>query len=215
MPTSDLRYALRTFRREPAFVLGVVLTFALVIGPNAAMFGLVRRLMLTPPPGIRNAESVFLVAVTQTTPDGQPFTAATTSYPMFRALSALGSAFEAVAAFQEDSVTVGQGADLIETAAVKATGRYFAALGVQPVAGRLFDDGDDALPNGNDVVVLSHGYWLRRFAGSAGAIGTPIVVDGQSLTVELQGRRDDLSPQSEIAVRIPDGALMRLDDPAP
>ena len=183
MPTSDLRYALRTFRREPAFVLGVVLTFAVVIGANAAMFGLVRRLMLAPPPGIRNAESVFRVAVTQTTPDGPPFTTATTSYPMFRALSASGSAFEAVAAFQEDSVTVGQGADLIETAAVKATGRYFAALGVQPVAGRLFDDGDDALPNGNDVVVLSHGYWLRRFAGSAGAIGRPIVVDGQSLTI--------------------------------
>ena len=56
--TRDLRYAARTFRREPAFVAGVVLTFGLVIGTNAAMFGLVQRLMLAAPSGIQDADRV-------------------------------------------------------------------------------------------------------------------------------------------------------------
>ena len=62
----DARYAARAFRREPTFVVGVVLTFALVIGTNAAMFGLVQRLMLAPPPGVRDAERVVRVGLTLT-----------------------------------------------------------------------------------------------------------------------------------------------------
>ena len=65
----DIRYAGRTFRRDRAFATGVVLTFALVIGANAAMFGLVRRLMLAPPPGIRDAASVVTVGFTLTVGD--------------------------------------------------------------------------------------------------------------------------------------------------
>ena len=60
----ELRYAARTFRREPAFVAGIVLTFGLAIGTNAAMFGLVQRLMLAPPPGVRDAERVVRVGMT-------------------------------------------------------------------------------------------------------------------------------------------------------
>jgi hypothetical protein len=91
--TRDLRYAARTFRREPAFVAGVVLTFGLVIGTNAAMFGLVKRLMLAAPPGIREAERVVRVGLTFVSEDGGRFTMTSTSYPVFRALSALGGAF--------------------------------------------------------------------------------------------------------------------------
>jgi putative ABC transport system permease protein len=178
-----VRYAARTFRRELAFVAGVVLTFGLVIGMNAAMFGLVRRLMLASPPGIQNAERVVRVGVTLTSNDGNVFTMETTSYPVFRGLATLGGAFDAVAAVRTDSMTVGRGADLAEAAAVQASGRYFAALGVQPTAGRLFDDQDDELPNGNDVVVLSHDYWQRRFAGQASAIGQQLVVDDKVLTI--------------------------------
>ena len=180
---SDIRYALRTFRREPTFVAGVVLTFGLVVGTNAAMFGLVRRLMLAPPPGVHDAGRVVRVATTLTTDDGNVFTMQSTSYPAFRDLAALDRAFDAVAAVSTDSVTTGQGADLAEVAAVKASGQYFAALGVNAAAGRLFGPADDQLPNGNDVVVLSHAYWQRRFAGQASAIGQQLIVDGQLLTI--------------------------------
>ena len=180
---TDTRYALRTFRREPTFVAGIVLTFGLVIGTNAAMFGLVQRLMLAPPPGVQDAERVVRVATTVTADDGSVFTMESTSYPAFRDLAALDRAFDAVAAVSADSVTTGEGADLAEVPAVKASGQYFTALGVRPAAGRLFGPSDDALPNGNDIVVLSHAFWQRRFAGEASAVGQQLVVDGQRLTI--------------------------------
>jgi predicted permease len=181
--TRDLRYAARTFRREPAFVAGVVLTFGLVIGTNAAMFGLVQRLMLAAPPGIRDAERVVRVEMTYATDDGGVFTMTSTSYPVFRALATLGGAFDGVAAIQSDSVTTGRGAELAEVAAVMASGQYFATLGVQPELGRFFGPADDELPVGNDVVVLSHAYWQRRFAGAASALGQQLLVNDQLLTI--------------------------------
>ena len=179
----DIRYAGRTFRRDRAFATGVVLTFALVIGANAAMFGLVRRLMLAPPPGIRDAASVVTVGFTLTVGDASPFTMTTTSYATYRDLAALGSVFSGAAAVRADSMTVGRAVDLTEVATVQATGGYFAMLGVAPARGRLFDATDDALPNGSDVVVLGYDYWQRRYAGEASAIGQQLVVDGQPLTV--------------------------------
>ncbi|MBV9878899.1 MAG: ABC transporter permease [Gemmatirosa sp.] len=178
----DLRHALRAFRREPAFAAGVVLTFALAIGANAAMFGLVERLMLAPPPGIRDAARVVRVAERATGGDGASFTLSTTSYPAFRAVAAI-PVFDDVAAVRADSVTTGRGADLAEASVVQASGRYFAVLGVRPSLGRLFGSGDDVLPDGNDVVVLGHAYWRRRFAGDPAVIGRPLVVDDAPLTI--------------------------------
>jgi predicted permease len=180
--SDPIKYAARTFRREPAFVAGVVLTFGLVIGINAAMFGLVRRLMLAPPPGIERADRVVRFGTTLTTQDGGVFIMSTTSFPVFQGLSTLG-AFAGVTAVATDSMTTGQGADLSEVAAIQASGSYFATLGVRPARGRLFDPTDDALPNGNDVVVLSYAYWQRRYAGDPSVVGRQVVVDNQPLTI--------------------------------
>jgi len=139
--------------------------------------------MLAPPPGVQDAERVVRVATTLTADDGSVFTMESTSYPAFRDLAALDRAFDAVAAVSADSVTTGNGADLAEVPAIKASGRYFEALGVRAAAGRLFGPSDDALPNGNDVVVLSHAFWQRRFAGEANAVGQQLVVDDQPLTI--------------------------------
>jgi len=181
--TRDLRYAARTFRREPAFVAGVVLTFGLVIGTNAAMFGLVQRLMLAAPPGVQDAARVVRVGLSFTSEDGRQFTMTSTSYPVFRALAALGGAFRGVAAVQTDSVTTGRGGDLAEVSAAQASGEYFSTIGVRPAAGRFFGPEDDALPAGNDVVVLGHAYWQRRFAGQASAVGQQLLVNDQLLTI--------------------------------
>src|SRR5829696_5598128 len=99
----DVRYAARALRREPTFVAGVVLTFALAIGTNAAMFGLVTRLMLAPPPGIRDADRVAQVRLSFITDDGDSYVASTTSYPTFRSLREARSAFAAVAAVKPDT----------------------------------------------------------------------------------------------------------------
>ena len=181
--TRELRYAARTFRREPAFVAGVVITFALVIGANAAMFGLVQRLMLAPPPGIGDAARVVRVGMTYTEEGGGTFTMTSTSYPVYQAVAALGGVFDAVTAAQTDSMTTGRGSELTQVAAVRASGQYFATLGVRPAVGRLFGPADDELPSGSDVVVLSHAYWQRRFAGEPSVIGQQLIVDDQPLTV--------------------------------
>jgi predicted permease len=179
----DLRQARRVFRREPAFVAGIVLTFALAIGANASMFGLVERLMFAPPPGIRDAERVVRLQLSYAAEDGNTFALSTTSYPTFRSIAALGDAFSAVTAVRSDSLTAGHGADLSEVAVVEATGEYFAVLGVKPALGRVFGPSDDAPPSGNDVAVLSYAYWQRRFAGDHAVVGSQLIVNDQQLTV--------------------------------
>jgi predicted permease len=181
--STALRQTVRAFRREPAFVAGVLLTFALAIGVNTSMLGLVERLIFAPPPGIRDADRVVRLQVSYRTEDGNAYTMSTMSYPAFRSVEAFGDVFAAVAAVRSDTLTVGRGAGLSEVAAVQASGRYFLMLGVRPALGRLFGPGDDQPPNGNDVVVLSYGYWQRRFGGDPGVVGNELVVNEQPLTV--------------------------------
>ncbi len=107
----DLVYALRTLRREPALAAGVVLTFALAIGANAAMVALVSRLMLSAPPGVRDAGRVAHVTLVFKEPDGQRYPLTTTSYPVFRAMAEPGGPFSAAAAVYTTRLPVGRGAD--------------------------------------------------------------------------------------------------------
>lgn len=179
----DLRYAVRTLRREPSLVAGVVFTFALAAGANAAIFGLVERLMLAPPAGVEGADRVARVSLGFTGPRGESFLASTMSYPDFSAIAASTGAVREAAAFQADTVMIGRGSELDAVPAVKASGRYFSLLGVHPRLGRFFGPADDQLPDGNPVVVLSHEYWRRRFGSRADAIGSQITVEDQPFTV--------------------------------
>src|SRR5687768_481510 len=94
----ELVHATRTIRRDPALAIGVILTLGLAIGANAAMFGLVTRLMLPAPPGVADPARVARVALDLFTDEGERYTVSTTSYPMFRAIAARVETFEAVAA---------------------------------------------------------------------------------------------------------------------
>jgi len=188
MPLLDLlrlnvTYAVRTLRRERALSLGIIATFALAVGANAAMFGLVGRLLLGAPPGVRDAERVARLALQFAMDDGEQFVATTTSYPAYRALSGLGDAFSAVAAVRTDTVTVGRGAELTEVAAIAASGDYFTVLGTQPYRGRFFTPADDEFPLGSPVVVLSHRYWQRRFSGDPTILGATLELDGQPFAI--------------------------------
>lgn len=179
----DLRDAIRLVRREPSFVAGVTLTFALAIGANATMVGLVRQLMFAPPPGVVAPDRVVRLAFEFGDGQGQAFAMSSTSYPQFQAVEALTGLFASVAAERTDSVTVGAGEAMVRVAAVAASGTYFDMAGLRAARGRLFGPGDDEPPVGNDVVVLSWSYFQRRFAGDATAIGTELVVNGQRLTI--------------------------------
>jgi predicted permease len=211
----DLRFALRSLRREPGVAAGIVATFALAIGANAAMVGLVTRLMLVAPPGVSNPDALARLRVEVTTADGDRYAMTTTSYPVFRAARALGDAFSGVAAARNDRLTTGRGTDLTEVAVIAATGDYFRVLGTRPVAGRFFDSSDDQLPSGNAVAVLSHGYWQRRYGGSIAALGERITVDGIEYAIVGVAPRgftgDGIAP---VDVFVPLTVAQRKSDPA-
>jgi hypothetical protein len=186
----DIQFALRSFRREPSVAAGIVATFALAIGANAAMVGLVTSLMFSALPGVVHADEVARLRVEVTTADGDRYAMSTTSYPVFRAAESRHDAFSAVAASSPLRLTIGDGAETTEGDVVAASGDYFALLGVHPVIGRLFGMDDDVLPSGSAVAVLSHPYWQRRFGGSVGALGSHIVVDGIDYTIIGVAPRD-------------------------
>src|SRR4051812_29181177 len=208
----DVRHAFRSLRRQPTFVAGVVLTFALAIGINAAMLGIVTRLMLAAPPGIDRPEQVARIQLKYTDQKGESLVMPTTSYPMFRAISGQTSAFISTAIVRSDSITVGRGADLEQIPAAQASGDYFSVLGATPLIGRFFGPADDQLASGNPVVVIGHAYWKRHFAGDPGAVGKPIVIGGQEFTIIGVAQRgfngDGVSP---VDVFIPLSAGHRLE----
>ena len=185
-------------RREPTFVAGVVLTFSLAIGANASMFGLVDRLMLSAPPGIRAPEQVARVRSQFTFREGESFAMTTTSYPSFTTLRSTTSAFSAVAGSRPDTATIGRSPAVTQLAIIAASGDYFTLLRATPAIGRFFGPSDDVAPYGNDVIVLGYDYWQRAFGGSAAAVGQELIVNDQPFTVVGVAARgfngDDLAP---------------------
>jgi predicted permease len=170
-------------RREIWVVGGIVATFALAIGANAAMFGLVGRLLLGVPDGVKNPDRVAHIGLTFTAEGGERFTVTTTSYPAFTSLRALGAVYDATAAVRRDTMMVGQGASLEQITTIQASGDYFGVLGARPFIGSLFSAADDDVRAANPVMVLGYRYWQRHFAGDRGIIGRQIMLDDAPVTV--------------------------------
>ena len=179
----DFVTAARALRREPGFVATVVLTFALAIAANAAMFGLIDRLMFSPPPGIARAERVARVQLWVNQDGGEPFAMSTTSYPVYRELRESGGAFASVAATRSDTMLVGRSPDVTRVAGLGATGDYFTTLGAAPALGRFFGPSDDEVPAGNPVVVLGDAYWRRNYGSDRSVLGRQIVIGEQPFTI--------------------------------
>src|SRR5688500_1289646 len=179
----EVRHAARSLRRDPALVIGVILTLALAIGANAAMYGIVRRLMLPAPPGIAEPSRVTRLTLHALDDDGRTHAASTTSYPVFRALESRAELFDAVAATLPGTMTLGRGGDAVAVNTIAATGRYFDALGARPSRGRFFGVEDDQLPGGSTVAVLGHSFWRRHFSGDADVLGREVVLDDRTHTV--------------------------------
>jgi predicted permease len=168
------RHAWRGIRRTPGLALGIVLAFALGIGANATVFGIVDRLLLSPPPHIVNPEAVKLLIVDRFVSFMGGRTASVSmTWPDYQDLVSLES-FETVAAHTSPrELTVGRGEDAERIAASLVTASYWRALGVRPVLGRLFTEEEDRA-GAAGTAVLSWGYWQRRFGGSNDVLGETI-----------------------------------------
>ena len=184
----DLRYAARQLRKGPGFAAVAVLTLALGIGANTAIFTVVNALLLKMLP-VRDPQQLVAVG-DPTTPNsrsnGTP-RADVFSYPLYKELRDRNAVFGGLSAAATDhfvEVDAGQGATPDEKISGRmVSGNYFAVLGLEPAAGRLLSDSDDTAESANPVVVLGYDYWRRKFAMSPSVIGKDIRLNSYGFTV--------------------------------
>jgi len=176
----DLRTTLRSLGRSPAFTAAVVLTLALGIGANTAIFSVVNGVMLRPLPYRSPDRLVMVWEENPSTDYGVRYIP--TSPGNFTDFRALRSVFTDAGAFRYRSSTVGGIGDAEQLWGAELTPSMFTTLGVTPLLGRVFTT-DEELPGKAGVVLLSYGFWQRRFGGSADAIGQTLEVDGDRRTI--------------------------------
>jgi len=169
----DLRYGVRKLLKSPGFALVAIMTLALGIGANTAIFSVVNAVLLRPLPFERPEE---LVKVYGTRASRSSFSRPH-SYLNFNDLRAQNQTFEALAAYTGSSSAL-SGADAPEQiTGVVSSGDIFHVLGTKPLMGRLLEAGDER-PGGSNAVVISHGLWQRRFGGDPHIVGRVIRLDG-------------------------------------
>jgi putative ABC transport system permease protein len=175
---ADVRYALRSLRRSPAFTAVVGITLALGIGANTAIFSVVRGVLLKPLPHREGHRLVYL----RHSMDGPGGESITFSVPEVRDLRNGVRSLAGIAEFSSWTSTLQgeEGAARIDVGLV--TGNYFEVMGLSPVLGRLTTPGDDG-PGVPPVAVLSHEFWTKRFGRDSSIVGKSLRLDGKSVTV--------------------------------
>ncbi len=174
----DLRYGARMLMKKPGFTLIAVITLALGIGANTAIFSVVNAVMLRPLP---YEESERLVVLYETNPqqgrDEMPL-----SYPNFTDWRAQSQSFEQMAAFRSGGIVLTGKDEPARLQASVVSADFFALLRVKPLRGRVFLPEEDKV-GGAPVVVVSHALWQSRFGGDEGLVGQQITLNGKSNTV--------------------------------
>src|SRR6185503_15593394 len=167
----DLRYAARTFWKQPGFAAAAVLTLALGIGATTAIFSVVYGVLLKPLPF---DEPDRLVTVRQFAPHGAGTNQGRATFLTYRENQ---RAFEAIGAWDPAEVSVTQSGEPERVEALLVSAATLPLLRVQPVLGRFFSVEDEA-PGSPSRGVLSYGDWQRRFGGAGNVVGRRLVIDG-------------------------------------
>jgi putative ABC transport system permease protein len=175
----DIRYALRGLRKTPGFAAVAIVTFALGIGANTAMFSVINAVMLRPLP-FPEPDRLVDVAELDLRP-GQPRTPGSASWPNFFDWRTRARSFAHVSAYHETAFTMVVGGRSSHTPGAVVSADLFATLGAQPALGRGFRADEERA--GADVVVLSDGLWRTEFGGSSGFVGSVLSLNGRPFTV--------------------------------
>jgi putative ABC transport system permease protein len=173
----DVRYGARMLAKHKAFTAVAVITLALGIGANTAIFSVVNELLLRPLP---YPTADRLVMLWEVSPQGRHQN--TTSRQNYRAWKAQNSSFEEIAGFSDQRLNLTGAGEPEELSVQLARPELFKVLGVQPLLGRTFSPDDDA-PGKDDVAVLSYSLWQRRFGGQPNIVGQPITLNGYKFTI--------------------------------
>src|SRR5438093_5321967 len=176
---NDLRFAIRMLLKSPGFTVVAVLTLALGIGVNTAIYSLVNALFLSPPAGAAAPDQlvgIYELEFRKGKPDRQDI-----RYPDYcyyrdhnTVLSGLASHFGA-------HLADGERAEAIQASVVSEN--YFSVLGVKPHLGRFFLIAEEVVPGGNPVVVLSYSFWRTRFRVDAPCVGQTLKLNGAVFTI--------------------------------
>lgn len=178
----DLMFALRTLRRSPLFTLIAVLSLALGIGANTAIFSLMDQLLLRLLP-VKDPESLVMLSQRGPNMGGNDGERAN-SYPIYQDYQRRAEAFSEVFCQKMDDVAITLNGQPELVSAEMVSGNYFSALGVKLAIGRVFNSKeDDQVYRGHPVVVLSYDYWMTSFAGGKSAVGKKILVNNYPMTI--------------------------------
>ena len=173
----DVRYAFRLWRRRPGFAFVAILTLALGIGANTAMFSIVNAVLLRPLPYPNADRLVSVYGQTTAFPRGL------LSYGEYEEIRKQADTFEAVALWFPQSVNLTGVDEPQRLVGTFVTGSFFDVLGLKAERGRFFTEAESAPGTVKPVVVITHQTWQRRFNGDASAIGQTMTLNGVPLTV--------------------------------
>ncbi len=178
---ADVRYGARSLWQHPAFAVVAILTWAVGIGANTVMFGVIDALLLRPPSGVADPASVVRIYPEFHHPTGLTRTFVSTSE--YDALVREPIAGASLIAYAENTARIGTDPDSPEARIAFASERYFTVLGIKPRLGRWFSGDEETSEAAAHVVVLSNALWKARFAGRLDAIGQTLTVGGMPLRV--------------------------------
>jgi putative ABC transport system permease protein len=178
----DFRYAARGLRNKPGFTAAVVLTLGLGIGANAAMFGIVDRLLFRAPSHMLEPDRVHRVYLVRTF-DGKETFSSYFHYTRYEDLKRWTTSFDVAAAVSENDAAVGVGENAREMRIAAVSASFFKLFDAPPVVGRYFIPAEDTTPTGAAVVVLSNAFWQTRYGGKADAVGQVLKISKTDYTI--------------------------------
>ena len=183
----DLRYALRQLRRAPGFALITIVTLALGIGANTAIFSLLDQALLRSLP-VRNPQQLTILRGTGDAWEGHTSSHGGSvesyfSYPMYKDLRDRNQAFDGLIATAPADIGIAHAGQTQYARAELVSGNYFTVLGVQPALGRLFAQADDIEPNANPVAVLSFDFWNNHLGADPSIVGSNLAINGHPFEV--------------------------------
>ena len=183
----DLRFASRQMRRSPGFVITAVLTLALGVGANTAVYSLLDQALLRSLPVEKPEQLVVLSAPGKAweghSSDHGAGEDKSFSYPMYRDLRDQAKVFSGLIATSPASVGVAHDHTSEVSDSEIVSGNYFSVLGIRPALGRLFSQSDDSAPGANPVTVLSHRYWATHLGADPNVVGKTLALNGHSFEV--------------------------------
>ncbi|MDF2774600.1 MAG: permease, partial [Geminicoccaceae bacterium] len=174
----DAAHAWRMIRRMPGLATVVIVSLAIGIGVNAAIFSWIQALVFKPLPGVRDAAAFHFLE-----PRTESGSLPGVSWLEYHDLREQTTSFRDLLAYRMAPLTLGESGRTVRTYGLLVSGNYFSALGLEPALGRFFTPNEAARPGGDPVVVVSDGFWRTRLADVANPVGHTLRVNDRELTV--------------------------------